>query len=551
MFSNALPNLLALFLVAWLAAPPPAADPDALAREAAKLPNHGSLKLDVAMALARAGRTAEALQWLGRAAEMGIGADLAALESAFGAAARTPAFAAIRRRFDDNVAPRARGEVAFTLSERDLYPESVAYDPGHKTFYVGGMYRRKIVKVDAGGRVSDFVTPGRDGLFSVLGMKVDVARRELWANACNLGRGPAMANPEPETVGRAAVFRYDLDTGRLIRRYDGPAEPRPLCFNDLDLTASGDVYVSAGGSGLYRVDRGRDVLELFVPASELLVNGLALSADGRKLYLAAHARGVVSLDLATRQWKPLSVPEDATLNGIDGLYVYRQGLVGVQNALRHGPARVVQAFLDASGERVTCVATLDRNHPLHDIPTTGVVVGEALYYVATSQLASFEADGSPLPMARLKDNVVLKVPLLDRCPNAAADGTAELLALHARGREAHFRTDVDLLLADAGEEFISVSGGRISRITPAEQRAFFAGYFKGATYQEWDDVEPPIVRVSDDGSMGWVITRVRVRRTQKDATGAGKEASFVYAGIMTYEKRDGRWVRVANVSTFE
>ena len=51
--------------------------------------------------------------------------------------------------------------------------------------------------------------------------------------------------------------------------------------------------------------------------------------------------------------------------------------------------------------------------------------------------------------------------------------------------------------------------------------------------------------------MGWVITRVRVRRTQKDATGAGKEARFVYAGIMTYEKRDGRWVRVANVSTFE
>jgi hypothetical protein len=420
MFSNAPPYVVALFLAAWLAAAPPAADPDALAREAAKLPNHASLKLDVALALAHAGRTAEALPWLRRAADMGIGADLPALEAAFGAAARTPAFAAIRRRFDENVAPLARGEVAFVIPERDLYPESVAYDPGQKAFYVGGMYRRKIVKVDAGGRVSDFVTPGRDGLFSVLGMKVDAARRELWANACNLGRGPAMANPEPETVGRAAVFRYDLDTGRLLRRYDGPLETRPLCFNDLDLTAAGGAYVSAGGAGLYHVDRGRDVLELFVPVPELLVNGLALSADGRKLYLAAHARGVVSLDLATRRWKPLAVPEDATLNGIDGLYVYRQSLVGVQNALRHGPARVVQAFLDGAGERVTCVATLDRNHPRHDIPTTGVVVGEALYYVATSQLASFEADGSPLPMARLKENVVLKAPLLDRCDEADA-----------------------------------------------------------------------------------------------------------------------------------
>lgn len=48
-----------------------------------------------------------------------------------------------------------------------------------------------------------------------------------------------------------------------------------------------------------------------------------------------------------------------------------------------------------------------------------------------------------------------------------------------------------------------------------------------------------------------MITRLRVRRTQKDASGAPQEARFVYAGIMTYEKRDGRWLRVANVSTFE
>ena len=187
----------------------------------------------------------------------------------------------------------ARGQVAFRIAERDLYPESVAWDPARRAFYLGGMYKRKIVKVEEDGRVSDFVPSGRDGLWTVLGMKVDASRRELWANTCNLGRGPAMVNPEPATVGRAAVFRYDLDTGRLVRRYDGPEEPRPLCFNDLDLTAAGDAYISSGSGGIYRVDRARDALELFTAAPDLLVNGLALSADGRKLYLAAHARGVV------------------------------------------------------------------------------------------------------------------------------------------------------------------------------------------------------------------------------------------------------------------
>ena len=51
--------------------------------------------------------------------------------------------------------------------------------------------------------------------------------------------------------------------------------------------------------------------------------------------------------------------------------------------------------------------------------------------------------------------------------------------------------------------------------------------------------------------MAWMITRVRVRRVQKDTAGVEREERFVYAGIMTYEKRKGKWVRVANVSTFE
>ena len=81
-------------------------------------------------------------------------------------------------------------------------------------------------------------------------------------------------------------------------------------------------------------------------------------------------------------------------------------------------------------------------------------------------------------------------------------------------------------------------------------REFFSGYFRDAKYYEWDDIEPPIVRVSRDATMGWMITTVRVRRTQSTSTG-GETVRFVYAGISTYEKRGGHWMEVANVSTFE
>src|SRR5437763_9230888 len=127
----------------------------------------------------------------------------------------------------------------------------------------------------------------------------------------------------------------------------------------------------------------------------------------------------------------------------------------------------------------------------------------------------------------------------------------ELLRIHQSDREAHFKTDVDALLANSPEEFISVGRGKINRSSKEDARKMFTGYFRDAKYYEWDDVEEPIIRISNDATMAWMITRTRVRRVQKKADGPEQEEKFVYAGIMTYEKRDGRWVRVANVSTAE
>lgn len=128
---------------------------------------------------------------------------------------------------------------------------------------------------------------------------------------------------------------------------------------------------------------------------------------------------------------------------------------------------------------------------------------------------------------------------------------AELLRLHRQGREAHFKTDVEMLLADSPEESLSVSAGKVNRARKAGVRRMFTEYFRGAKYYEWDDTEEPIIRVSKDGSMAWMITRVRVRRVQKDKAGTEVEEKFVYAGLTTYEKQGGKWVRTANASTFE
>src|SRR5207344_2477067 len=92
------------------------------------------------------------------------------------------------------------------------------------------------------------------------------------------------------------------------------------------------------------------------------------------------------------------------------------------------PARVVQAFLDPSGSRVTCVDLLERNHPSYDTPTTGVAVGDDLFYIAGSQLNRLDSTGRPLPLEKLRESAVLRLPLRQACEVGAASSSLDLEA---------------------------------------------------------------------------------------------------------------------------
>lgn len=241
--------------------------------------------------------------------------------------------------------PQHPSTVAFELDERDLLPESIAHDPTDRAFYVGSMHKRKIVRIDADGRVSDFVASKQDGLWTVLGMKIDPQRRELWAASCNLGpdQRPPMIDPEPETAGSAAVHRYDLRTGELVRRYLPVDPPASLCFNDLVQTVAGDIYLSSGPTGIWHIRPDGDAVEQFTPADGRFGNGITASADGRTLYLAVHDQGIVAVDIATRAMTSLPAPDEPHVKGIDGLYVHEGALIGIQNGTQ--TPRVVRALL--------------------------------------------------------------------------------------------------------------------------------------------------------------------------------------------------------------
>ena len=137
----------------------------------------------------------------------------------------------------------------------------------------------------------------------------------------------------------------------------------------------------------------------------------------------------------------------------------------------------------------------------------------------------------------------------DRTVNVDAEKIA-LLRIHLIDIHAHLENDVPALIKTIPEEFIHVGGGEVTRQSRDEIRDFFTAYLDGAEYDKYEDLQVPHAEVSADGTMGWVISRLAVTRTEPDEADGKRTRSFTYAGITTYEKVGGKWMKAANVSTF-
>jgi hypothetical protein len=288
-----------------------------------------------------------------------------------------------------------------------LLAEGIAYDPAGRAFYVSSVRHRSILRVSPDGRSTPFAD-STAGLWAPMGMRVDPARGRLWVATAAV---PQMIGYAAADSVRSAVLAFDLESGRPVARFEATRDGLAHVVGDLTIAGDGRVYATDSRAPvLYRVpDRG-DTLERFLESPLLLsAQGLAAAPDGRTLYLSDYARGIIKVDLGTRQATLLSTADSALALGIDALAWTRRGLVGVQNGVT--PHRVVRLILDGRGDRVLRSEILERAHPQYDEPTLGVLAGDDFYYIADGQWERFGADGTVPDSSALRSTVVLRLPL--------------------------------------------------------------------------------------------------------------------------------------------
>jgi sugar lactone lactonase YvrE len=288
----------------------------------------------------------------------------------------TPALAPLQRspdihdladRFRRRHPPVHRASVGFTVAEKDLFPEGLAFDADRHTFYLSSEYHNKIVAIDRSRRASDFVDPDRYHLSPVGGLRVDPVDHSVWA------------------ATDSAEFVHIDPAGQLLERFSAP-EPGPHILNDL-VVRPRDVYLTdTRGHLVYRFDRAAHTFEpltfhrpLFSP------NGITFSQDGR-LLLVADDVGVLAVELGTGRTFDVSPGQRNTLAGIDGLYWYRDGLVGVQYGT--GLHRVMRWRLSADARTVRSSDVLEYRTDLVSFPTTGAIVGNDFYFLANTGIGN-------------------------------------------------------------------------------------------------------------------------------------------------------------------
>jgi hypothetical protein len=142
---------------------------------------------------------------------------------------------------------------------------------------------------------------------------------------------------------------------------------------------------------------------------------------------------------------------------------------------------------------------------------------------------------------------LLLVPAGSLAQNRDSD-RSQLLHMHAELIRAHLEGRVDLWMSLESEDYTSVNGGRISFPTSADREAQRAAYLEGAEFSTYRDLRAPIVRVSDDGSLGWLMAEVEGVGTLPTSDDGRESFHDIWAWVELYEKSDAGWRLVGNAS---
>jgi sugar lactone lactonase YvrE len=358
--------------------------------------------IEVARAQVHLGDLDAAFRSLNQFVNMGQSTNLLATLPDFAPILKNPQTASLLAAMEANRKPLSLAATAFPLSDSSLLAEDIDYDPRTHRFFITSVREKKIVSVSDSGTTSDFATAPDN--WPMMAIKVDTPHRLVWATEVAV---QGFDSAPKSDWGESAVLCYDLSTGKLLLRVQGPPGS---ALGDMALMPNGDVLVSDGdGGGVYRLPAQGTTLVRIDNGDFISPQTPVMHPDGKHVFVPDYLRGIGILDIATRQVRWLSRDGRFALNGIDGLYFDHGALIAVQNGT--SPERVVLFTLDARLTRIESQTVIEQSTPTLGDPTHGVIRGGTFYYIANSGWDSTDDHGNLKPDAKPSSPRIMRARL--------------------------------------------------------------------------------------------------------------------------------------------
>lgn len=333
-----------------------------------------------------AGDIPGAIEIAAKVAARGLALDLPATEE-FARLRADPAFAPVAAQFDANRRAVGDGVVAQELAETGLLPEAIVKTNGK--LYVGSVRTGGVFEVEDGRLKTIAALDG--GVFDL-------------ASAANGGVMVAVANNQlayektGERPATAAFIRVDLASGAVLARTE--VEGGAALLGDVE--GDGDVLYATDSltPRIFALEADGGPAVLAADPRFVNLQGLALDRKRQRLYVADYLAGLFAVDLKTKVVTQIANPSDAHLGGVDGLYLYKGDLIGVQNGTT--PQRIVRIDLDRKGLTARRLSVLQQALPAWNEPTHGLIDGDRFIYIATSNWPAYDDAG------KLREGAVLQ-----------------------------------------------------------------------------------------------------------------------------------------------
>lgn len=350
-----------------------------------------------------AGKADEALHRFSQFVAMGQANEDVLKAKSFDPLRGLPRYKSIYADMAANNTTKSAAAVVFQLQSAARIPEDIDYNAETQHFYISTVLGKQILQVDMAGHTRLFASAPDQ--WPMVALKVDSRNQVLWATEVALDGFAAAAKAD---WGRSAILQYDLHSGRLLHRIEGPPK---AALGDMTLAANGDPIVSDGEQGgIYRVSGADPRIQRIDAGDFVSPQTAAALPDGIHLLVPDYVRGLGLLDLKTKHVDWIPMEGKHALSGIDGLYALGNTLIATQNGT--SPERVVRFAMSAPETRVLSESIIERATPTLGDPTHGVVVGDYFYYIANSGWDVLDEHGNLLEGKSLPISSVMRAKVI-------------------------------------------------------------------------------------------------------------------------------------------